>query len=395
MPQTCAIILAGGAGTRMGKGMPKQFLPLGGHAIIEWTVALFEHNENVDTIVMVSPPDYMDKIRALVEMRGPNKVSAIVPGGPTRRDSSWNGLTAADFGDGDIVLIHDAARPFAARATIDGCIETAKQFGAAGAYVKAVDTISEISGDEVVAIPPRDSLYYTQTPQAFRYDVLCRAYAEAQRDHFYGTDDASLVERTGVKVRMVTGSHENIKITTPEDLLMAEALMENKRKEKMTVRSGLGYDSHRFSPGRKLILGGVEIPFDHGLQGHSDADVVLHAVCDALLGMAGAGDIGRHFPDTDEAYKNISSLILLERVWQMITANGFSVNNIDVTVMMEKPKLAPYAGAMASNIAGTLHIPEPAVNIKAKTNEGMGFVGRGEGVAVLAIATGMERMKNG
>jgi 2-C-methyl-D-erythritol 4-phosphate cytidylyltransferase/2-C-methyl-D-erythritol 2,4-cyclodiphosphate synthase len=193
---------------------------------------------------------------------------------------------------------------------------------------------------------------------------------------------------------MVNGSHENIKITTPEDLLMAEALMENKRKEKMTVRSGLGYDSHRFSTDRKLILGGVEIPFERGLAGHSDADALLHAVCDALLGMAGAGDIGRHFPDTDEAYKNISSLILLEKATEVIRAKGLSINNIDITIMMEKPKLAPYAGAMVSNIAGTLHIPETAVNIKAKTNEGMGFVGRGEGVAVLAIATGVERTKN-
>ncbi len=227
MPQTCAIILAGGAGTRMGKGMPKQFLPLGGHAIIEWTVALFEHNENVDTIVMVSPPDYMDKIRALVEMRGPNKVSAIVSGGPTRRDSSWNGLTAADFGDGDIVLIHDAARPFAARATIDGCIETAKQFGAAGAYVKAVDTISEISGDEVVAIPPRDSLYYTQTPQAFRYDVIRLAHEKARTSGIStATDDVSLAIAAGFRVVRVEGSYGNIKITTQSDYDYARYLVE-------------------------------------------------------------------------------------------------------------------------------------------------------------------------
>jgi 2-C-methyl-D-erythritol 2,4-cyclodiphosphate synthase len=171
--------------------------------------------------------------------------------------------------------------------------------------------------------------------------------------------------------------------------------MKEKRKEQMICRSGLGYDSHRFAQDRKLILGGVEIPFDRGLAGHSDADALLHAVCDALLGMAGAGDIGRHFPDTDEAYKNISSLILLERVKQIIEATGVSIHNIDATVMMEKPKLAPYAKTMAANIARTLNIPETVVNIKAKTNEGMGFVGRGEGIAVLAVADGMERIVNG
>jgi len=210
-----------------------------------------------------------------------------------------------------------------------------------------------------------------------------------------GDDDASLVERMAVNVRMIAGSHENMKITTPEDLMMAEALMKEKTEEQTRNRSGLGYDSHRFIADRKLILGGVELPYDKGLHGHSDADALTHAVCDALLGMAGAGDIGRHFPDNDEAYKNISSLVLLERVRQIIETKGMSINNIDVTVMMEKPKLAPYAAAMAANIARTLNISETAVNIKAKTNEGMGFVGRGEGVAVMAIANGLERIKHG
>lgn len=394
--KTVAIIPAGGAGKRLGLEVAKQYLLLDSSPMLVHTLRVFQMTEMVSAVVLVVPKEDEASVqKQIVEKYGLTKVISIVAGGRERQDSVRNGLQAVP-GTCDVVIVHDGVRPFVTPDMVRRVVAAAAEYGAASIGVPAKDTIKETTVENIVTTTlPRQNLWQTQTPQAFRYDVLCRAYAEAQRDHFYGTDDASLVERTGVKVRMVTGSHENIKITTPEDLLMAEALMENKRKEKMTVRSGLGYDSHRFSPGRKLILGGVEIPFDHGLQGHSDADVVLHAVCDALLGMAGAGDIGRHFPDTDEAYKNISSLILLERVWQMITANGFSVNNIDVTVMMEKPKLAPYAGAMASNIAGTLHIPEPAVNIKAKTNEGMGFVGRGEGVAVLAIATGMERMKNG
>jgi 2-C-methyl-D-erythritol 4-phosphate cytidylyltransferase/2-C-methyl-D-erythritol 2,4-cyclodiphosphate synthase len=294
------------------------------------------------------------------------------------------------------VIVHDGVRPLVSEEMITRVVAAAADSGAASIGVPAKDTIKETTEENIVATTlPRQNLWQTQTPQAFQYDLLCRAYAKAERDHFCGTDDASLVERTGVKVRMIAGSYENIKITTPEDLIMAEALMKEKIKERIIYRSGLGYDSHRFAPGRPLILGGVEISFDRGLLGHSDADALLHAVCDALLGMAGAGDIGRHFPDTDETFKNISSLILLGRVKQIIEAKGMSINNIDVTVMMEKPKLAPYAGAMAANIARTLNISEAAVNIKAKTNEGMGFVGREEGVAVLAIANGMERIANG
>ncbi len=394
--KTVAIIPAGGAGKRLGLEVAKQYLLLDSSPMLVHTLRVFQMTEMVSAVVLVVPKEDEASVqKQIVEKYGLTKVISIVAGGRERQDSVRNGLQAVP-GTCDVVIVHDGVRPFVTPDMVRRVVAAAAEYGAASIGVPAKDTIKETTVENIVTTTlPRQNLWQTQTPQAFRYDVLCRAYAEAQRDHFYGTDDASLVERTGVKVRMVNGSHENIKITTPEDLLMAEALMVNKRKEKMTVRSGLGYDSHRLSPDRKLILGGVEIPFDRGLQGHSDADVVLHAVCDALLGMAGAGDIGRHFPDTDEAYKNISSLILLEKVSEVIRAKGLNINNVDITIMMEKPKLAPYAGAMASNIAGTLHIPEPAVNIKAKTNEGMGFVGREEGVAVLAIATGVERMKNG
>jgi 2-C-methyl-D-erythritol 4-phosphate cytidylyltransferase/2-C-methyl-D-erythritol 2,4-cyclodiphosphate synthase len=234
----------------------------------------------------------------------------------------------------------------------------------------------------------------TQTPQAFAFDVLQKAYAAAVSDKFYGTDDASLVERIGVKVKMIAGSYENIKITTPDDLIVAEAFIKNKAGTQGNTRSGIGYDSHRFAAGRKLILGGVEITFDRGLQGHSDADALIHAICDALLGASGCGDIGRHFPDSDQDYKDISSIIILQRVKKIIEGKGFWINNIDATVVMEKPKLAPYAGAMVTNIARTLGIPETDVNIKAKTNEGMGFTGRSEGVAVFATACVTERKAN-
>jgi 2-C-methyl-D-erythritol 4-phosphate cytidylyltransferase/2-C-methyl-D-erythritol 2,4-cyclodiphosphate synthase len=260
----------------------------------------------------------------------------------------------------------------------------------ASAGVKAKDTIKETKKNNLVAATiPRQNLWLTQTPQAFKFELLKKAYKAAYDKKFYGTDDASLVERIGVKVKMIDGSYENIKITTPEDLIMAKALMKKKAGSNppRRIRSGFGYDSHRFAYGRKFILGGVEIPFDKGLRGHSDADALLHAICDALLGAAGCGDIGRHFPDTDAAYKDISSIVLLKRVKKIIEEKGFSINNIDATVVMEKPKLAPYAAQIVSNIARILKIAETAVNIKAKTNEGMGFIGRDEGVAVFAVAT--------
>jgi 2-C-methyl-D-erythritol 4-phosphate cytidylyltransferase / 2-C-methyl-D-erythritol 2,4-cyclodiphosphate synthase len=194
---------------------------------------------------------------------------------------------------------------------------------------------------------------------------------------------------------MIEGSYANIKITTSEDLIMAEALIKKKTGSKINFRNGLGYDSHKFASNRKLILGGVEIPFNKGLQGHSDADALIHAICDALLGAAGCGDIGRHFSNNDPKYKNISSILLLERVKKIIEAKGFSINNIDATVVMEMPKLAPYAAQMISNIALALDIAEASVNIKAKTNEGMGFTGRNEGVAAFAIAMVTERKNDG
>ncbi len=394
--KTVAIIPAGGAGKRLGFDIAKQYLLLNSLPVLVHTLNVFQKTDVVSNVILVVPKDDSASVRKqIVEKYGLTKVGAIVDGGSERQDSVQNGLQAIAK-KCDVVVVHDGVRPFVTEEMINRVVAAAADGGAASIGVPAKDTIKETTDENIVAVTlPRLNLWQTQTPQAFQYDILCRAYAAAQRDHFYGTDDASLVERMGVKVRMITGSHENIKITTQEDLMIAEALVKNKSKEKMIVRSGLGYDSHRFSPDRKLILGGVAIPFDRGLIGHSDADALLHALCDALLGMAGAGDIGRHFPDTDAAFKDISSLVLLERVKKIIEAKGMVISNIDITVMMEKPRLAPYANTMVSNIAEVLKIPETAVNIKAKTNEGMGFVGRQEGVAVIAIANGVERITNG
>ncbi len=391
-----AIIPAGGSGRRAAASIAKQYLLLQGLPVLVHTLRVFQNAEAVSGIVLVVPADDVEFVRTrMVEKYGLAKVARVVAGGRERQDSVACGLRAVSP-DSDIVMVHDAVRPFVTGEMIDRVLTAAAECGAASLGIPAKDTIKETTEDGIVhRTLPRGNLWQTQTPQAFSYDLLCRAHAAAKEDRYYGTDDASLVERIGEKVRMIAGSGENMKITTPEDVKMAESFLKAITGKQVRHRSGLGYDSHRFAKDRKLILGGVDIPFDRGLAGHSDADALLHAVCDALLGMAGAGDIGRHFPDSDPEFKNISSLILLERVAEIVESKGVSIENLDATVVLEKPRLAPYAQAMTANIARVLKIPEKAVNIKAKTNEGMGFTGRGEGIAVWAVACGAERIADG
>jgi 2-C-methyl-D-erythritol 4-phosphate cytidylyltransferase/2-C-methyl-D-erythritol 2,4-cyclodiphosphate synthase len=394
--KTVAIIPAGGAGLRLGSSIAKQYLLLDGVPVLARTLKIFQQAKVIDEIVLVVPEDDLISVKKqLLDKYDLTKVRAIVAGGKERQDSVRNGFLAiADRCD--VVLIHDGVRPLLTEEMINQVVAAAKIDGASSIGVKVKDTVKQTADTDLVeATLPRNNLWLTQTPQAFAFDILQKAYAAAVSDKFYGTDDASLVERIGGKVKMIAGSHENIKITTPEDLIIAEAFLKNKTGTSMNTRSGFGYDSHRFAAGRKLNLGGVEIAFDFGLQGHSDADALIHAICDALLGAAGCGDIGRHFPDTDQSYKDISSIIILERVKKIIEEKGFLINNIDATVVMEKPKLAPYAAAMVINIARILEISETAVNVKAKTNEGMGFIGNNEGVAVFATACVNERKANG
>jgi 2-C-methyl-D-erythritol 4-phosphate cytidylyltransferase / 2-C-methyl-D-erythritol 2,4-cyclodiphosphate synthase len=392
--KSVAIIPAGGAGKRLKSHIAKQYLFLDTLPVLVHTLKVFQDSKDIDGIILALPQEDLVHIRQeLAEKYDLTKLMNIIAGGNERQDSIRNCLLAIEE-KWDLVVIHDAVRPFVTEELISKVIEAAKETGAAIAGVKTKDTMKEIKENNIIgATVPRNNLWLAQTPQAFEFKLLIKAYEAAYNDNFYGTDDASLVERMGKEVKIVEGSYENIKITTNEDMQIADALM--KKRNKVDLRSGFGYDSHRFAADRKLILGGVEIPFDKGLQGHSDADALIHAICDALLGAAGAGDIGRHFPDTDQEYKNISSMIILEKVSKLIKAKGFSINNIDVTVVMEMPKLAPYAAEMVSNIAHFLNINDDCVNIKAKTNEGMGFIGRNEGVAVFVAAMLTERKSNG
>jgi len=285
-------------------------------------------------------------------------------------------------------LVHDGARPLVSGGTIDDVVAACSEHGAAAAGVPVKDTIKVVSGKFIAGTPDRTSLVSIQTPQGFRKDLLDRAFQKAYEDDFYGTDETVLLERIDEKVYIVMGEYSNIKITTPEDIAICGALLgihpEGDAGGKI-MRVGTGYDVHAFAEHRKLILGGVEIPFEKGLLGHSDADVLLHAIMDALLGACALADIGRYFPDTDENYRGISSLVLLEKVGDLIGSEGYEICNIDATVIAERPKIAPYIHQMIKHIAEVLKISEDKVNIKGTTTEGLGFCGRGEGIAAQAV----------
>ena len=271
------------------------------------------------------------------------------------------------------VLVHDAARPFVTEDVVQEVIREAFDRGAAVPCVAVKDSLRENEGERSRCVD-RSRFFAVQTPQGFRKELLDEAYEKACKDGFSGTDDASLVERLGYNVEIVDGDYDNIKITTKEDLPM-----EN--------RIGTGFDVHRLVEGRRLILGGVEIPYEKGLDGHSDADVLIHALMDALLGAAAMGDIGRHFPDTDDAYKGISSMKLLDRVNNILAENMYSIGNADITVIAQKPKLSPYIEKMRENVADVLGIGKDLINIKATTTEKLGFTGRGEGIAAEAVCS--------
>jgi 2-C-methyl-D-erythritol 4-phosphate cytidylyltransferase/2-C-methyl-D-erythritol 2,4-cyclodiphosphate synthase len=382
-----AIIAAGGRGERFGGAEPKQLTLVGGRAILERSVAAFVAHPSVDEVIVALPPDIVANPPAYLS--GAAKRVCLVAGGTRRQDSVANGFHAASA-QSDVFVVHDAARPFASADLIARTIAAAAESGAALAALRARDTVKRatISGKaDLVTVGetlPRESIFLAQTPQAFRRDVLRDALAHAVD----ATDEAALAERAGHTVVLVDGEETNIKITTPSDLVVAEAIARagGGAKPARTGRAGVGYDSHRLVEGRPLILGGVTIPFERGLAGHSDADALCHAITDAILGAAGAGDIGRHFPDTDPAWKDASSIDLLKKAVAVVRERGFEVGNVDATVIAERPKLAPYSEAMRASLASAVGIAVDRISVKGKTNEGLDAVGRGEAIVVHAVA---------
>lgn len=383
----CVIIAAAGQGKRMGSAVNKVFLPLAGRSVLAHSVLAAGAAQGVAKIIVTAAPEETEKVSRLLTQLAIPIPWQVVAGGSERQHSIANALKVVPD-NAAMIIVHDGARPLAQTALFDQTVAAARQHQAAIAAVPVKDTI-KLADDTglVTGTPDRRTLWAVQTPQAFSSKVLRNAYEQAAQDRYLGTDDATLVERLGITVKLVPGSYENLKITTPEDLRLAEVLLAKEQEVKTMIRSGIGYDVHRLVPERKLILGGVEIPYTLGLDGHSDADVLLHAIKDALLGAAGLGDIGRHFPDSDGRYKGISSLKLLVEVGAILNRHSYCVNNIDATIVAQKPKLAPYIEQMNHNIAEALGIAVDQVNVKATTTEGLGFAGQGQGMAAYATAS--------
>ena len=401
-----AIIAAGGRGQRFGGSQPKQLQPLGGRTMLDRSVALFTDHTGVDEVIVALPADILADPPGY--LRSDSKPVRLVAGGDRRQDSVANAFAAASERS-EVIVIHDAARPFASADLITRTIAAAVRSGAALAAMPARDTVKRaelhegppeggphqsmwdhkgmwdpaLAGLRVVRETlPREAIFLAQTPQAFRREVLKSALALGVGAG--ATDEAELAERAGHRVTLVEGEASNIKITTPEDFAIAEAIARGRTA--VPGRAGIGYDVHRLVEGRPLILGGVTIPFDRGLAGHSDADAVCHAVTEAILGAAAAGDIGRHFPDSDPKWKGASSIDLLRRAARVVRDCGLEITNVDASVVAERPKLAPYVDAMRANVAAALGIEIANVSIKGKTNEGLGDIGRGEAIAVHAVA---------
>ena len=374
-----AIIAAGGRGLRFGGTSPKQLLSLGGRPILARSVDAFVSCDVISEIVValpadlaVAPPDYL---------RHRSKPVTVVDGGEQRRDSVANAF-ARIAERAELVVIHDAARPLVSDDVIRRTVTAASETGAAIAALRAHDTVKQTDASGVIAATlPRERIYLAQTPQAFRVPVL----RDALRLSGEATDEAMLAERAGHIVRVVDGDPRNLKITTPDDLTLAEHFA-GISSSAPALRIGNGYDLHRLVGGRPLILGGVTIPFDKGLEAHSDGDAICHAVTDAVLGAAGAGDIGRHFPDNDPAWKNADSIDLLRRATAIVRSAGYAVANVDVVVIAEKPKLSPHVDAIRANLAGALGCVASQISVKGKTNEGVDSMGAGESIAVHAVA---------
>jgi len=371
--------------------VPKQLLTVDGRPILERSVALFVEHPAVDEIIVALPPELAEDPPAYL-VAG-SKPIRVVCGGMRRQDSVANAFAAVDPRC-ELVVIHDAARPFATADLVGRTIAAAAESGAALAAIPARDTVKRVEGWDpasagfvtVAETIPRQTVYLAQTPQAFQRGVLRDALALAEPGT-EATDEAALAERIGHHVRIVEGEPSNIKITTPDDVPSAEVIARRGQpKPARTGRAGTGYDLHRLVPGRRLMIGGVEIPADRGPLGHSDGDVACHAVIDAMLGAVGLGDIGRQFPDTDPRWKDATGLDLLARAVELVREQGYEVGNVDVTVLLEAPKIKAFVDPMRTAMAGTLGIAVDRVSIKGKTNEGVDAIGRGEAIAAHAIA---------
>jgi 2-C-methyl-D-erythritol 4-phosphate cytidylyltransferase/2-C-methyl-D-erythritol 2,4-cyclodiphosphate synthase len=396
MSKVGAVLVAAGSSTRVGGATPKQFQLLGTKPM--FILAIEAVVQASDELVVVAAADQIGHAERLIEESGVRGAGdggsrmRVVAGGPRRQDSVRLGLAALSP-DVEIVLVHDAARPFATTDLAARVVAAARAVGACVPLVPIAETVKRVERDDdgarVLTTLDRSLLGLAQTPQGFRRELLDDAYRALGGADV--TDDASVVELAGGSVAVIQGEAGNTKITTADDLDAARARVNLSLGLDLAARVGEGFDFHRLAEGRELVLAGVSVPFDRGLDGHSDADVATHAVCDALLGAVAAGDIGVHFPPGDPRFEGVSSLALLERVVEIVRGRGFTVGSVDVTVVAEEPKLAPFAESMRRTLAEALGVAVGSVSVKATTTEGAGPEGRGEGMSARAVAVVRER----
>lgn len=383
-----AIILAGGSGTRMGGD--KQYLPLAGRPMIEWTVEAFAFSGLFDNIVLALGPENLRKYGPVWAKAGVK----TAPAGETRTESLRSAFKLVSPG-AKLVAVHDGARPFATRELIEACLAAAEAAGAAVPAVPLKDTVKTVAADGKTfeRTPPRASMMAVQTPQCYRRSVLAALLGRAAAGKDY-SDESQVLEELGIRAAVVPSNYRNIKVTTPEDLAIAEAFMKDEKEKTLTgrvkmpvSRAGFGYDIHRLVEGRPLILGGVKIEHTKGLLGHSDGDVVLHSVCDALLGSISAGEIGVYFPPTDLTIMGISSVEIAEKTLEVLASKKARIVNVDITIVAEEPKLKPHYEAIRDSVARILKLDKSDVSVKAKSREGLGDIGHGEAMVCYAAAS--------
>jgi 2-C-methyl-D-erythritol 4-phosphate cytidylyltransferase/2-C-methyl-D-erythritol 2,4-cyclodiphosphate synthase len=382
MDETVAVVVAAGRGTRFGGGLPKQYRSLCGEPVLRHTVRCFHEHPGVDAVLVVIHPDDTALYQASIAELS---VLPAVTGGSTRQQSVYRGLMSLADAPPRFVLIHDAARPVVTTALISRVLDGLHHAPVVIPALPVVDTLKSATSAHpfplVTATLDRTNLWRAQTPQGFAYDALLAAHQQLQDESL--TDDAALAERLRMPIALVPGDEDNAKITSEDDLMRTERTL----RANTEVRTGCGFDVHRFTPGDHVMLGGVRIPHTAGLAGHSDADVVLHALTDALLGAIADGDIGSHFPPTDERWRGAASSVFLAHACTLLKARGGNLLNADITVICERPKVGPHRAAIRAAIATAMDCSVERVSVKATTTEGLGFTGRGEGIAAQAIAT--------
>lgn len=381
-----AIILAGGSGSRM--GAEKQYLSLAGRPMLEWTVEAFTSSGLFSKIILALGPENLAKYGPGWEQAG----VSVVPAGATRTGSLRNAFELVSPG-AELVAVHDGARPFADKALIKACLAKAAEAGAAVPAVPLKDTVKKVAADgkNFESTPERSALLAVQTPQCYRREVLAGILARAGSQKDY-SDESQVLEQLGIKAAVVPSNYRNIKITTPEDLVIAEAFMKDAKAVTARVkapvsRAGFGYDIHRLVEGRPLVLGGVKIEHPKGLLGHSDGDVVLHSICDALLGSISSGEIGVYFPPTDLTLMGISSGVIAEKTLEVLSSKKARIINVDATIVAEEPKLKPHYEAIRDSVARILKMDRADVSIKAKSREGLGDIGHGEAIVCYAAVS--------